>query len=187
MLRFYTYLWLFWLYKISRLVLLSAFVLAFLVTLVLFFMQGAPTLTPEILQALLDIYFFWFSILLQLSFVFGIFLSASSLLGRCFGGYEMRLRLCQEANHDEQKREKELRKTLHRVSRKLLFLIVWISATIMVLLFIPLYLFGGCSDGFFSCFHIYLLDAIIIISGFFAISLLALRCKNLELVKCSSI
>lgn len=179
MLRFYLLLWFFWLYKTLRFALLWGGALASLVTLWLYVQEGSPLLDEAIKNALVEIFLFWFLPLFHLAFVFALFLSSKHLFYNCFAEKELRLRVC-EGETEEEKIE---RKNLLRISRKLLFLIIWISAALTLALFSALYLLGVCV-AFFSCFSIVWVDTLVLASGFFAIALLLQRCKYIEIKRC---
>lgn len=179
MLRFYLWLWLFWLYKTLRFALVGGILFAALVTFWLYMQSGFTSLNQERVFALADIFGFWFGLFFHLAFVFALFFSSRYLFQHCFAKRALHLSACKEQTQTQ----KIERQNLLRVSRRLLFLIIWISAALTVVLFSGLYLLGVCS-AFFSCFNVVVLDFLVLISGFFAIVLLSHRCKYVEMKVC---
>jgi len=182
MLKFYLFLWLSWLFRVVLCTLLSAALFAFIVTLFIYVKQGFMPIDRVVFEALLKIWTFWFSILLNLSLLFALFRSVKYLFNHCYAGYILKLKACTK---------KESGKYIEiigygdllKVWRKWFMLLIWIVGSLMILAFVLTHLFTTYNS-LFDWFSIYLLYLFIAIGGYFSFVFITARCKCIEVIKC---
>lgn len=138
-----------------------------------------PSLSSEVLDALLEIAKFWFPITWSLSLLLALFRSIKYIFNTCSGGYELKLYGC----HENQSLEHIGYGDLVSVWRKWFMLIVWMSAAQMVLALAFTYALSDF-EGVFEWFDIYWLFGFILLSGYFSFILLTNRCKRVKIKQC---
>jgi hypothetical protein len=180
--RFYRSLWLFWALRVLLCTLFSATLLALLVTFFIYIMQGLPSLDAKILQALLDVWKFWFAILLNIALLLALFRSVKYLFNHPHAGYMLKLKGCQKEQGGEYI-EVVGYGDLVKVWRKWFMLLIWLVGSLMVLALGITYLFTPY-ESLFSWFNIYVLYFFIFIAGYLSFIFLSNRCKNIRIVKC---
>jgi hypothetical protein len=150
-----------------------------MVVLFIYLNQSMPSLSNEILDALFDVFKFWFPILWSLTLLLSLFRSLKFIYNRCICGYELKLYTCdlkeiiETVGYDD----------LVKVWRKWLMLMIWLVGSLMILSLAYTYLFTSYS-GVFEWFNIYWLFGFILISGFFSFIFMAARCNRVKVVKC---
>jgi len=182
MLKFYSLLWFFWLLRMLLVSLVFSSVVAGGITLFVYMQQGFVPLSGEVLGALYEIFYFWFLLLLNIAIPLALFINAKYLFNHCIDGVSLKLLSCPKEG------EQEVIETigygdLIKVWRKWLLLIVWGSAALMLFSVLFSYMFTSYSS-LFEWFNVYILYLFISFSGFFAIVLLASRCKQVRLSSC---
>jgi len=179
---FYFFLWFFWLVRVVLCTLFIAALISGVATLVIYIRQGILPLNDEVLSALYDIWHFWFVISLNIALLIALFRSVKYLFNRCYGGYMLKLKVCQkEAN-------KAFIKTigygdLVKVWRKWFMLLIWLVAAEIVFAVALSYLLSS-SVSLFDWFSIYMLYFFIAVAAYFSFVFLSARCKALKVVKC---
>lgn len=182
MFKFYLYLWFFWVLRMFLVsITLSAF-LSFFITSYFYLTEGLPALESEILTALFKIFTFWFLLLLNLTILIALFINTKYLFNNCINRLCLRLQGCKKEDEGVFLQSMSAW-DLVKVWRKLLLLIVWISAIFVLLSFFIFY-FLSSEGSFFEWLSVYHLYGYILISGFFAFTLLGSRCKDVSLRLC---
>jgi hypothetical protein len=177
--NFYLLLWLRWAARVSLCSIFFASVLSVLITFFIYINQGLPTLSSEVLQALLEIAKFWFPIAWSLTLLLALFRSIKYIFNTCISGYELKLYGCNEKEALEQIGYGDLVK----VWRKWFMLIIWMSAAQMVLALAFTYVLSDFG-GVFEWFDIYWLFGFMLLSGYFSFILLTNRCKSVKIKQC---
>lgn len=178
--KFYLELWLHWVVRVILCSVTSAGVIAALITFVLYFNKGMPSLSDDVMQALENIYLFWFMIVLNLTVLFALFRSAKYLFNRCYGGYQFAMLSCpKETTYLEVVGYGDIVKFW----RKWLMLLVWIVASFVLLSWIGSLLFIEYGK-FFSYFTVWWLYGYILLAGFFSFMLIGSRCKQVKVRRC---
>ena len=180
---FYLSLWLSWLFRVVLCTLATAFLLASLVTLLLYAKEGFVHFNGEVADALFSIWKFWFSILLNIALLFALFRSIKYIFNRCYSGYMLKLKNCPKDDLRETFIDVVGYGDLIKVWRKWFFALIWLSGALMVLAFVVTKLFTSYSS-LFSWFSIYLLYLFIALSGYLSFVFISARCKNIKVVKC---
>jgi len=182
MLRFYTLLWLEWVFRMFVVSLLLASVMSFAVTFFLYVSRETPPINLEIYRALLEIFRFWFLLLLNIAIPLALFINIKHLFNRPYSGFSLRL-----LNYPKDAKAEVLEEIgyadLVLVWRRWLFFIVSFSTLLVLLLALFSYIFTPYSS-IFDWFDVYFLYLVVLISGFFSIVLLANRSKYLRVEKC---
>jgi len=179
---FYFSLWFFWLVRVVLCTLFIAALISGVATLVIYIRQGMLPLNDEVLAALYDIWHFWFVISLNIALLIALFRSVKYLFNRCYGGYVLKLKVCQkEAN-------RAFIETigygdLVKVWRKWFMLLIWLVAAEIVFAVTLSYLLSS-SVSLFDWFSIYMLYFFIAVAAYFSFVFLSARCKALKVVKC---
>ncbi len=177
--RFFLLLWLRW---ATRLTLCSTFLALFfssLLTLFVYFSQGAPELISEVNIALFDILKFWFMIFWPLTILIALFRSLKYLFNSCINGFELKLLSCDTKSYIEQIGYGDL----VRVWRKWLMLLIWLVSAFVIFALVYTYALSSYS-GLFEWFDIYTLYIFILISGYISFVLMSTRCKKIEIRPC---
>ena len=183
--KFYLHLWLAWALRLTLSSLSLALLISLGITFFLFARQGFPTLSEEVVQALLDILKFWFAPLWGITLLYALFRGIKYIFNNCKKGYKLELLSCPEEG-----RVASIKVVgygdLVKVWRKWLMLIIWLVGAQMILAMAFNYLLSSSSFSL-SWFNIYVLYAFVLLSGYFSFMILSVRCKRVRLVKCSSL
>lgn len=179
MVRFYLYLWFLWVLRMLGVTLFMSGFLSLLITTYFFIQKGLPAFESEIISALFEIFIFWFLLLLNLAIPLALFISTKHLFNNCINAISLKLKSCKDGLFIEDVGHGDGVK----VWRKLLFLIVWISAVFVLISFMIFYFFN-IEGSFFEFLSVYHLYAFILLSGAFALPLLGSRCKSVSLRLC---
>ncbi|MDF1884275.1 hypothetical protein JHD49_10010 [Sulfurimonas sp. SAG-AH-194-C21] len=180
--KFYLYLWLVWALRLTFTSVVSALILASIVSAYLYVSQGMAPITQELKTALFDITKFWFLILWSLTLLLFLFRTLKGIFNSCFNNYKLQLLTCpnegvsaviEEVGYGD----------LVKVWRKWFMLIIWLVGAQMIVALIFTYLFSSY-DAVFDRFNIYVLYAFILSAGYFSFMILSVRCKRVKLVKC---
>jgi len=177
--RFYFLLWLSWAFRVTLESLILACGFALLLTLSLYFIQGMPTLSSEVLEALLNLFKFWFPVVWGLTLLIALFRSLKYIFNTPHAGYELQLIAC---NSDEVLEEIGYG-DLVKVWRRWFMLMIWLVGICMILALVITYLFTSFS-GIFEWFNIFWMFGFILICGYFSFIFLGARCKKAKLRKC---
>ncbi|MDD2789952.1 MAG: hypothetical protein PHU40_04725 [Sulfurimonas sp.] len=177
--RFYFFLWLRWLIRVSLCSVLLASTVAAFITLFIYISQGMPALNAEVASALLAIAKFWFPLSWSLALLLVLFRSVKYLFNVPVAGYLLKLKVCGKEKFIEEIGYGDLVK----VWRKWFMLLIWIVAAQMIFALAFTYLFSDYS-GVFAWFSIYWLFGFILVAGYFSIILLANRCKRVKIKQC---
>jgi hypothetical protein len=138
-----------------------------------------PSLNTEVIQALLNIFKFWFVVFWSITLLLALFRSLKYIFNRCIYGYELKLYTCDTKELIEDIGYGDLVK----VWRKWLMLIIWLVGSFMILSLAYTYMFTSYS-GVFKWFDIYWLFGFILLSGYFSFIIMAARCKRVKVVRC---
>lgn len=183
--KFYLQLWLSWAVRLTLSSLTLALVLSTAVTLFLFAKQGFPQLTQEVIHALLLILQFWFAPLWGLTLLLSLFRGIKYIFNSCKNGYMLELLSCPKEG-DVQSIEVVGYGDLIKVWRKWLMLLIWLVGAQMIVATILKYLLSS-SNFSLEWFSIYVLYAFVLLAGYFSFMILTARCKQVRIVKCSSL
>lgn len=168
--KFYILLWFFWALRVVACSIVSASVLASLITFWLYIKQGFIPLEKEVFEALWDVFVFWFALSLNFAVLFALFRSVKYIFNKCYGGYSFKLMTCaQEQSFIDPVGYGDLIKFW----RKWFMLLIWLSAAFMIGDFV-----------LFDYYNIYVLYGVILLSGFFSFMFIGARCKQTRIVKC---
>jgi len=180
MAKFYIYLWFFWVIRMLVVSTLLAGTLSFFITFYFYAREGLPAFESEILTAILNIFTFWFLLLLNFALPLALFINTKYLFNNCINAISLRVVSCAK---EEEFLERIGYGDLIKIWRKWLLLIVWISSVFVLFSFLFFYflLFEG---SFFEWLSVYCLYGFILLSGFFALPLLGSRCKSVRLRLC---
>ena len=177
--KFYLLLWLNWVLRVTFYSTLLACGFSFFITLGLYFTQAMPSLSEEVLHALLDLFTFWFAIVWNFTLLVALFGSLKSVFNHPHAGYELKLLSC--------KRDEILEyigyKDLIKVWRKWFMLLIWLVGSFMIVALAFTYLFTSFK-GVFEWFNIYWLFGFVLVAGFFSFVMLGSRCKRARIQKC---
>lgn len=177
--RFFLLIWLKWAFRLTLCSTFFAALFSSLITLFIYFQRGMPSFSDEIYLALFYIFKFWFPILWALTILLAEFRGIKYLFNRCINGYELKLLTC--------KGDEELQTIGYgdvlRIWRKWLMLNVWLIASFMIFALIYTNLFTSYG-GVFEWFNIYWLYGFILLSGYFSIVIMGLKCKKVKIVTC---
>lgn len=177
--KFYFLLWIRWALRVTLCSVIMASIFASLLTAFLYIKQGASSLSPEVLQALGDIFLFWFPLVWSITLLIALFRSLKYIFNNCNNGYELKLLECNKQDVIEVIGYGDLVK----VWRRWFMLLIWLSGGQMVIAVGILYLFS-IYESVFDWFSIYVLFGFILSSGYLSIILLAGRCKKVKVIKC---
>lgn len=178
--KFYFGLWLHWMVRVVVCSVVSAGIIAALITTTVYFNKGMPNLHTEVFKALEDIFVFWFMIALNLTVLFALFRSAKYLFNRCYGGYQFAMLSCpKEGTYLEAVGYGDIVKFW----RKWLMLLVWIVASFVLVSWIVSLLFIEYGK-FFHYFSVWCLYGYILLAGLFSFMLIGSRCKQIRVRRC---
>ncbi|MGE4420224.1 MAG: hypothetical protein AB7D38_10410 [Sulfurimonas sp.] len=177
--RFYILLWLKWAARLTVWSIFFAVLLSFAVTLFIYISRGLPQLTPEITDALFDIFRFWFPVFFSFTILLALFRGLKYIFNSCINGFELKLLTCDGSSIVEVIGYGDLVK----VWRKWLMLLIWLVGLVMILALIYTNLFTFYS-GLFEWFNIYWLYGFILLSGYFSFIILSSKCKKIKIVTC---
>lgn len=180
--KFYLYIWLQWALYLTFSSVLSALILATLVSTYLYLSQGIQPITVEVREALFDITKFWFFPLWSLTLLLFLFRTLKSVFNSCKNNYKLQLLTCPNEGKTEVIEEVGYG-DLVKVWRKWFMLIIWLVGGQMIIAVILTYAFSSY-DAVFDWFNIYILYTFILIAGYFSFIILSSRCKRVKLVKC---
>jgi len=178
--RYYLLLWLRWMQRVTLCSIGLASVASMLITLFIYLSQvSIPSLDAEILKALFEVFWFWFTLSWSLALLIALFRSLKYIFNGCQAGYKLRLLSCDE---------KEVLADigygdLVKVWRKWFMLIIWLVASMMVISLGVTYLLSDYTS-IFEWFNIFWLFTFVLVSGYFSFVLMISRCKRVELIKC---
>ena len=178
--RFYFSIWLHWVVRVLFCSIIGGAILATLVTALLYINKGLPSLSAEVWQALWQIFLFWFTILLNLSVLFALFRSAKYLFNRCHAGYKFVMTACPK---EQSIIEVVGYGDIVKFWRKWLLLLVWIVASITLLIWVVSFAFIE-SGSFFAYFSVWWLYGFILIAGYPSFVLIGSRCKQMRIKRC---
>ena len=179
MLLFYFQLWFRWALRVSISSVVLSSSLSLLITIVLYFKQGAVDFNVEVLEALMQVFIFWFPLTWSISILVVLFRSLKYVFNRCHNGYELKLYECKQRNLIDIVGYGDLVK----VWRRWFMLMIWLSGIQMVLVLGFMYLFSSYHS-IFEWFNIYVLFVFVLISGYLSFILLGGRCKKVKVKKC---
>lgn len=179
MTQFYFQLWFAWALRVTLSSVLLAAIFALLITFGLYIKQGVPAFDARTMQALVQIFLFWFPLVWSITLLLSLFRSLKYIFNKCLGGYTLKLLECNKVDVIEVIGYGDLVK----VWRRWFMLMIWLSATQMVFSLGVSYLLGW-SDSVFQWFSIYVLFVFILISGYISFILLGGRCKKVKLIQC---
>ncbi len=177
--KFYVFLWLKWVFRILLCSATLAVLTSLAITIFVYISNGTPLLSSEISSAIFDLFFFWFSVIWNLTLLLALFRSVKYIFNRCIYGYELKLRECDYSKNIEIIGYGDLVK----VWRKWFMLLIWLSVVQMIFATLILYIFSS-SENIYTWFDIKLLVSFIMISGYFSFILLPSRCKRVKVIKC---
>jgi len=177
---FYLFLWLRWSIRVSLCSVLMAFILSFFISLYIYInSSNIKSFDMEILNALVEVFWFWFSILWTLTLLLALFRSIKYIFNTCIKGYELKLLTCESKEIIEVIGYGDLVK----VWRRWFMLLIWLVASLMIFSLILTYIFSEYTS-IFEWFNIFWLYAFVILSGYFSFILMIAKCKRVELKKC---
>lgn len=177
--RFYLLLWLRWAIRLATCSVVLATLFSTLITAYMYIAQGMPKLDIEVVDALKDLFEFFFPLLWSFTLLLALFRSLKYIFNRCVGGYEFHLYSC-----DLKERLLHVGYgDLVKVWRKWFMLIIWLVASFMILSLAYTYMFKSF-ESIFDWFDIYWLFGFILIAGYFSFILISSRCKRIKVVKC---
>ncbi len=180
--KFYLYIWLHWALYLTFSSVLSALILATLVSTYLYLSQGMQPITVEVREALFNITKFWFFPLWSLTLLLFLFRTLKSVFNSCKNNYKLQLLTCPNEGKTEVIEEVGYG-DLVKVWRKWFMLIIWLVGGQMIIAVILTYAFSSY-DAIFDWFNIYILYTFILVAGYFSFIILSSRCKRVKLVKC---
>ena len=157
-------------------------ILAFIITLGIYYSQGMPKIDGEVLEALVEIGKFWFAISWSITLLFSLFRGMKHIFNRCHNGYVLKLMSCPKGNKS-QVIEVVGYGDLVKVWRKWLMLMIWLVGSEMILLLFLNYIFS-MNKIIFSWFNIYVLYTLLLFAGYFSLMILSVRCKQVRLSRC---
>ena len=188
---FYLHIWLKWAVRLALCTLVLASGVTFLITAFLYINQGMPSLSSEVVAALLDLFKFWFPIAMSFTLLIALFRSIKFIFKRCYNGYKFELLSCAVSDSEEVPLGydgKEIIKyigygDLVKVWRRWFMIIIWLVGAQMVFALAFTNLFTSYS-GVFEWFSIYWLFGFLLIAGYLSFVLLGSRCKQVKVVRC---
>lgn len=176
---FYFRLWLAWVVRVTAESLAFGMFIAMLIVGFIYFKKGMPQPSKEVVAALLELFFFWFSLAWSMALLLSLFRSLKYLFNRCYGGFKLQLLTCDMQEEIEPVGYGDL----VRVWRRWLMLLIWSSAVLILLLALVMRFVFGFS-GLFSWLNIYVLYGVILAGGYVSLILLMARCKKTRIVRC---
>lgn len=186
MTRFYFFIWLQWAVKLTLYTFILTFLMAGLITVVIYVNQGLQPLGSEVKTALVAIFKFWFVLSWNLALLIILFRSLKYIFNTCIQGYQFNLLTCPQEDKKDETREVILDigyGDLLKVWRKWLMLLIWIVAVLMILALIIMKVISSY-ESIFDWFNIYVLYTFILIAGYFSFIILNMKCKKVRISKC---
>ena len=179
--KFFFSIWLRWATRLTLESVLIALLLSLAITSYIYFRQGLPAFTSEVLYALVTIVQFWFGIIWSVSVLLSLFRGMKYIFNSCSGGLSLELLTCPK---EEKSTPIEVvgYGDLVKVWRKWFLLLIWLVASQMVIVLILFYILG--SEDIFEWFSVYTLYAFILVAGYFSFIVLSARCKRVRISKC---
>ena len=177
--KFYFLLWLQWALRISLSSILSSIIFSSIITLFIYIRQGSAELSSEVIEALVEVFLFWFPLVWSVSLLVTLFRSLKYIFNKCILGYELKLLECNKSDVIEVIGYGDLVK----VWRRWFILMIWLSGVQMILVSGVVYIFG-IYDSLFDWFSIYILYLFVLLSGYVSFTLLGGRCKKVKVKKC---
>ena len=174
MTRFYLHLWWKWALRITLCSFSIATFFALGVTLFLYFYHGMQVLNVEVLDALQNIFLFWFMILWNGAFLLALFRSLKYIFNTCHGQYTLEIYSCT--------REKILEVgygDLVKLWRKWMMSIIWLVGVEMIFMLVFSYFFN-----LHDWLSVYVIYFFVLFAGYFSFILLISRSKQLRITKC---
>jgi hypothetical protein len=175
-------LWFSWLVRVVGCTLFVAALLAGMITLFIYLKHNVTFVDAEVLEAVKDIWTFWFALALNISLLFALFRSVKYLFNKCYGGYMLKLKLCQGEQSQERFKESIGYGDLIKVWRKWFMLLIWLVGAELVFTFGMNTLVSSAS--MFDWFNIYTLYFFIAVAAYFSFVFLAARCQCIKVVRC---
>jgi len=177
--KFYFFLWLRWAFRVSVCSVLLAAFLSTLITIYLYISQSLPALSNEVVNALWQLFTFWFPITWSITLLFALFRSLKYIFNVAISGYELKLNSCD----GEEQLEVIGYGDLVHVWRKWFMLMIWLVGAQMIISVAFTSMFSSY-NGIFDWFDIYFLFVYILLAGYISFILLGGRCKKVKVVKC---
>lgn len=179
--KFYFFLWLRWAIRLCISSVAMASLVSLIITAILYFSKDMPSLDDTILQALLDVFKFWFPISWSFTLLIALFRSLKYIFNRCIAGYELKLLEC---NSDAQEYIEDIGYgNLLRVWRRWFLALIWLVGSLMIFALAFTHLFSSY-NGVFEWFNIYWLFSFILIAGYFSFILMSAKCKKIKVKIC---
>ena len=150
--KFYFLLWLRWAIRMSASSILLAMLLSILITISFYILQGATRLNSEVIEALVDIFIFWFPLSWSITLLLSLFRSLKYIFNECHNGYKLQLLECNRTDIIELIGYGNLVK----VWRRWFMLMIWLTGIQMIIALGFTYIFSTYS-GIFEWFDIYIL------------------------------
>ncbi len=176
---FYFRLWSRWAMRVTLESLAFAIAISGMILLFIYLKKGMPPLEKDILDALVKIFWFWFSLSWSMALLLSLFRSLKYLFDHCMEGYKLQLLTCDK--------QEEISPVgygdLVRVWRRWLMLLIWSSAVLILFSTLVMRFVFGFEE-LFSWLNIYVLYGIILIGGYASLILLTARCKKIRIVQC---
>jgi len=179
MTKFYLFLWLRWCLRIFACSVILATLASVLITAYVYINQNLPALNKEVVEALFEVFKFWFPITWSLTLLLALFRSLKYIFNSCLNGYKLELLTCKEDEVIEVIGYGDLLK----VWRRWFMLIIWLVGTQMVVALMFTNVFTSFNS-VFDWFDIYFLFAFVLVSGYLSFILLAGRCKRVKVSSC---
>lgn len=180
--KFYLSLWLKWSVHLSSTSAFLAGLFSFFITLTLYINQGAVALNASVLQALLDVFLFWFPLVWSITLLIALFRSLKIIFNRCFHSYEMKLLICKKEQNSETI-DVVGYGDIKSVWRKWLMLIIWLVGAQMIVALIVTKLFTSY-EAIFDWFSVNVLYGFILVAGYISFVLLSSRCRLVKVKRC---
>lgn len=177
--KFYFFLWLSWLLRVSLCSVGFATIISLLVSLFIYVNQDMPDLSTEVLSALFTVFKFWFPITLSFSLLIALFRALKYIFNTPTHGYEFKLLECNSQDVLDAIGYGDIVK----VWRKWFMLIIWLVTAEIIIAIVFIHFFTSFY-GIMEWFNIYYLSIFIFIAGYFSFIILGARCKRVKLVKC---
>jgi len=177
--KFWFWLWFRWALWVSIFTFVSAGVSDLLLTVVIYLLKGAPDLDSVMIDALFDIWKFWFVIILSVTLLLGIFLSMKRIFNVCYEHHKLQLLTCKDA----QVIDIVLLGDTLKVWRRWLMILIW-GISVEVLIVSVVRYIAGFSSGFWEWFSIEWLYLFMLIASLVSMPMLLLRCKRIRVVRC---
>lgn len=176
---FYFRLWFGWVVRVSLESLAFGAVMAFVIVLTIYVNKGMPLLKKEVLEALWDIFIFWFPVTWSAALLLSLFRSLKYLFNRCKGDYRLQLLACDEKEEIDPVGYGDMK----RVWRRWLMLLIWSDAILILLLALVMRFFFGVEQ-LFSWLNIYMLYGTILLGGYISLPIWIAHCKKTRIVRC---